>query len=72
MTWKQARTLKDSEVEARLFTLLGRSEPATRTAIDFEWVHRELARVGVTLQLLWGEYQLAIRIPRWATGPCSA
>jgi transposase len=59
MTWEQARTLKDSEVEVRLFTLLGRSEPAARTAIDFEWVHRELARVGVTLQLLWGEYQLA-------------
>jgi transposase len=59
MTWEQARTLKDSEVEARLFTLLGRSEPAARATIDFEWVHRELARVGVTLQLLWGEYQLA-------------
>jgi DNA-binding transcriptional regulator LsrR (DeoR family) len=48
MTWEQARTLKDSEVEARLFTLLGRSEPAARTAIDLEWVHRELARVGST------------------------
>jgi DNA-binding transcriptional regulator LsrR (DeoR family) len=48
MTWEQARTLKDSEVEARLFTLLGRSEPAARAPIDFEWIHRELARVGVS------------------------
>lgn len=57
--WEQARPLSDSEVEARLFTQLGRNEPAARAAIDFAWVHRELGRVGVTLQLLWGEYQAA-------------
>lgn len=57
--WEQARPLSDAEVEARLFTQLGRNEPAARAAIDFPWVHRELGRVGVTLQLLWGEYQAA-------------
>lgn len=57
LAWEQARALTDAEVEARLFTYIGRSEPAARAAIDFPWVHRELGRVGVTLQLLWGEYQ---------------
>jgi transposase len=57
--WEQARPLGDAEVEARLFSYIGRGEPAARGAIDFAWVHRELGRVGVTLQLLWGEYQAA-------------
>lgn len=59
MTWEQARTLSDAAVEAQLFAHVGRSEPPARAAIDFVWVHHELRRVGVTLQLLWGEYQLA-------------
>ena len=48
-----------SQVEARLFKAVGRNEPTPRAAIDFNWVHAELRRVGVTLQLLWGEYQAA-------------
>jgi transposase len=28
-----------------------------RAPIDFGWVHRELRRTGVTLQLLWLEYR---------------
>ncbi len=58
VTWEQAHTMSDAEVEARLFEHIGRSEPPARAAVDFGWVHRELTRVGVTLQLLWGEYQL--------------
>lgn len=54
VTWEQAKVLSDAEVEARLFKVIGRSEPSPRAAIDFNWVHAELARVGVTLQLLWG------------------
>ena len=61
LSWQQARPLCDAEVEARLFRYIGRGEPAARAAIDFAWVHRELGRVGVTLQLLWGEYQVAAR-----------
>jgi transposase len=57
----QAKPLSDAEVEARLFSYVGRSEPATRAAIDFNWVHAELGRVGVTLQLLWGDYETAAR-----------
>ena len=59
LTWDQARLLSEAEVEARLFTYIGRSEPCSRAPIDFDWIHHELRRVGVTLQLLWGEYQVA-------------
>jgi transposase len=57
LTWPQASAMSDAQVEARLFRLLGRNEPAARVPIDFEWVHGELRRAGVTLQLLWAEYQ---------------
>jgi transposase len=60
LTWQVARDLSDAEVEARLFKQLGRHEPQARAPIDFEWVHRELRRTGVTLQLLWVEYQQAV------------
>lgn len=59
LTWEHASALSEAEVEARLFTHVGRSEPQARATVDFEWIHNELRRVGVTLQLLWGEYQLA-------------
>ena len=44
-------------VEARLFRDKGRNEPPARVPVDFAWVHRELTRVGVTLQTLWVEYR---------------
>jgi transposase len=60
VTWEIARELSDAEVESRLFTRVGAAEPVTRAAIDFDWVHREMRRKGVTLQLLWVEYQEAV------------
>ena len=57
--WQQAQPLSEAEVEAKLFVHIGRSEPEVRSAVDFPWVHRELRRHGVTLQLLWSEYRLA-------------
>src|SRR3954469_10522188 len=36
LTWEQASVLNDAEVEARLFKLIGRSEPSPRAAIDFQ------------------------------------
>ena len=57
LTWEQAKLLDDADVEARLFRLLGRNEPPRRAPIDFGWVHRELRKVGVTLQQLWLEYR---------------
>ena len=64
LTWAIAETLGDADVEARLFRQLGQNEPTTRAPIDFNWVHLELRRAGVTRQLLWTEYQEAV-----ASGP---
>ena len=54
--WARAQTLTDEELEARLYRppvprAGGRLDP------DFAVVHQELKRPGVTLMLLWEEYQ---------------
>ena len=46
LTWAEAEPLSEAEVEARLFTYVGRSEPKARATIDFDWVHCELSRPG--------------------------
>ncbi len=56
LTWAEANLLDDVEVERRLFKQIGRNEPTGRVAVDFAWVHREMRKTGVTLQLLWVEY----------------
>jgi transposase len=58
--WDAATAMTDAEVEARLFKDVGRNEPPRRAPIDMTWVHRELRKVGVTLQLLWSEYAAAV------------
>jgi transposase len=60
LTWAEEESLSDSEVEARLFSLVGRNEPPARAAIDFEWIAREMRTPSVTLQLLWVEYRDAV------------
>jgi len=57
LTWEQAEAMSDAELEAMLFRDEGRNVAATRAPIDFGHVHLELHRTGVTLQLLWAEYQ---------------
>ena len=51
-----AQTLTDEELEARLY-----QPPVPRASSrlepDFALVHQELKRSGVTLMLLWEEYQ---------------
>jgi len=53
--WAVAQTLSDEQLEARLY------QPAVPRAArhlepDYAYIHRELKRPGVTLQLLWEEY----------------
>lgn len=53
--WAMAQTLSDEQLEARLYPpSRGRAGPQTDP--DYVWIHRELKRTGVTLQLLWEEY----------------
>ncbi len=68
MTWREAEPMDDAAVEARLFRLIGRAEPARRAPIDLPWVHRELRRTGVTLYQLWIEYrEAAAACAAWGT-----
>lgn len=56
LTWPDVQALTDAELEARLFRQRQHPPSAARTPVDCEWVHQELRRTGVTLQLLWTEY----------------
>ena len=52
--WPVPAAQDDAALEARLFP---RAAPVRdRIRPDCGWIHRELKRVGVTLQLLWEEY----------------
>ncbi len=56
LDWAQTQNLSDEELQARLYR-----PPVTRQARhlepDYAQIHSELKRAGVTLQLLWEEYQ---------------
>ena len=55
--WPLPAALDDAMLEARLFP---RAAPVRdRSRPECAWIHRELKRVGVTLQLLWEEYAQA-------------
>ena len=56
--WPLPQELDDAALERTLFPP---TPPSTvpRTAPDYGWMHRELRRQGVTLQLLWMEYRQA-------------
>ena len=54
-SWDDVAELTDEQVYARLFPGRGEHESVFAQP-DWEQVHREMARVGVTLKLLHGEY----------------
>ena len=55
LDYRTAEGLSDREIAKLLFPQGAGGKPAFKMP-DYEWVHRELARPGVTLQLLWFEY----------------
>lgn len=69
LTWERAQGMSDAELEALLFRDEGRNVGATRSPINYGHVHRELHRPGVTLQLLWSEYQESAAARRDGTKP---
>lgn len=52
-TWQEVSVLSESELEALLYS---KADKESRGLPDFQHVHAELSRVGVTLYLLWEEY----------------
>lgn len=58
ISWPLSDEVDDAALQAKLYpgnpvSAKARPEP------DMEWIHRELRRKGVTLQLLWTEYKQA-------------
>ena len=55
LSWPLPEDLDDTALEAMLLSQFAGAE-TPRTPPDFPWIHQELKRPGVTLQLLWVEY----------------
>jgi transposase len=56
ITWPLPEGLDEAALDARLFHRPFAPPSVVRRDPDFAWIHRELRRPGVTLQLLWHEY----------------
>src|SRR5579884_328491 len=57
ITWPVPPEIDDPELERRLFTPAGFYKAPTRAMPNWQHVHAELRRRGVTLLLLWEEYR---------------
>lgn len=57
LTWPQAEQIPEAQLESRLFPGLRALPEADTPLPDWQHVTRELTRKGVTLLLLWEEYQ---------------
>ena len=57
LSWPLPATLDDIALEGRLFAMAAHTPIARRPPPDWAIVHQELRRKGVTLLLLWQEYQ---------------
>ncbi|MDD6288766.1 MAG: IS21 family transposase, partial [Eggerthellales bacterium] len=56
LTWEQASNMDEADVYDRLFPQQAQEKAAVLDA-DYDYVHAELQRVGVTQKLLWEEYR---------------
>ena len=54
LDWQQAQSMSQQEVSQRLFPT-EQKDPVYKMP-DYEWVHQEMQKNGVTLSLLWVEY----------------
>jgi transposase len=55
LSWPLPEDLDETALTAMLYP--GTEKPENRPLPDMEWIHKELKRKGVTLQLLWEEYK---------------
>ncbi len=58
LRWDQALKMNEAELEGCLYSLSPISGNTNERVgeLDFEYLHRELQRPGVTMQVLWEEY----------------
>lgn len=66
LTWPLPEGMSEEELEQRLFETRGPQDRVTRNTPDFATLHQELQRKGVTLQLLWEEYQTSTAGPHYS------
>ena len=57
IAWPVAAEIDDAALERRLFPSIALAAEVARPLPDWNSVHKELKRRGVTLQLLWEEYR---------------
>ena len=57
LVWPLAEERSEEELYKQLFAEVEKPVMVERPLPDWEEVHRELSRQGVTLQLLWQEYR---------------
>jgi len=57
ITWPVPEGLDDAELERRLFTPASFDKHPARPLPDWNHIHKECKRRGVTLMLLWEEYR---------------
>lgn len=53
-SWQQAESMSSQEVSQLLFPIEPKGQIYKMP--DYEWVHKEMQKSGVTLSLLWVEY----------------
>ena len=58
--WPIPENLSDQDLQ-QIFFPEKSSSPSSRQMPDCEWIHKELAKNGVTLSLLWSEYAVNTR-----------
>jgi transposase len=56
LTWELVQSMSEVELDRRMYGGPKHSRGPDRAAIDPVWIHRELRRAGVTLELLHVEY----------------
>jgi len=57
LDWPAVQGLAERGLEERLFPPAAKVRFSDFTPPDYAWIHQELKRKGVTLQLLWEEYR---------------
>lgn len=62
LSWAQASAMDDTALETLLYPGPGKY-PRAPIAPDWDYIHREKRKKGVTLELLWHEYQEQVTVP---------
>jgi len=62
VTWPLKEGISDSELHQILFPEV--TQPSSRKRPDYDYIHKEMAKSGVTLSLLWNEYCETCRLSK--------